>query len=165
MPTRTRPLTTRDTELLLVATLGNLNWIGDRFTREDVLARFAHYTHLDPGRGDFGMVVYDDHGPVGVGWALFLPAEDGGYGYVDDRTPELSLWISPGHRGRGLGRHLLRRVVEEARRRGAPAVSLSVEEGNPARRLYEREGFEPVPGREADGVMLRRSGEEPLEGP
>lgn len=53
-----------------------------------------------------------------------------------------------------MGRHLLRLAKTEARRRGIAAVSLSVESGNFAKHLYQDEGFQPVQGRDRDGVMI-----------
>ncbi len=61
-------------------------------------------------------------------------------------------------RGAGVGRRLLRASKDAAAARGLAALSLSVEDGNHARHLYESEGFADVPGREADGVMLWRTG-------
>ena len=58
-----------------------------------------------------------------------------------------------GSRGRGVGTALLAAAVEEAWRRGLPALSLSVEDGNPARRLYERCGFTVV-GRSGDSDTM-----------
>ncbi len=49
--------------------------------------------------------------------------------------------ILPRHQGNGIGKAVLSRVLDEARRAGA-TVSLSVLHGNPARHLYERLGFE-----------------------
>lgn len=46
------------------------------------------------------------------------------------------------HRGEGIGRALLDRVEERARERGCARVNLEVLDDNPARRLYERAGFE-----------------------
>jgi ribosomal protein S18 acetylase RimI-like enzyme len=46
---------------------------------------------------------------------------------------------------------MLQRVLATAETR-YPAVSLSVSVSNPARRLYEREGFVPV-SRSEDGAM------------
>jgi ribosomal protein S18 acetylase RimI-like enzyme len=46
------------------------------------------------------------------------------------------------HRGRGVGRALLRTVAEESRRHNLPHIALMVSADNPrARRLYESEGF------------------------
>jgi hypothetical protein len=44
--------------------------------------------------------------------------------------------------------------VAGARRRSVVALSLSVEDGNPSRRLYERLGFAPVASARHPGTML-----------
>lgn len=152
----TRLLTEADEPVLRVATLGNLNWAEERFTMRDLVDRreFAHYAALVSARGDFGFAAEQNGRTVGVVWVLFLPAEDAGYGFVSDETPELSLWVHAEARGQGVGRSLLRLAKIEARRRGIASVSLSVESGNFARHLYEGEGFRPVHGRERDGVMI-----------
>jgi GNAT superfamily N-acetyltransferase len=155
-----RHLTSADEQVLCLATLGNVNWAEDRFTMRDVVDRpeLAHYTRLDPARGDFGFAAERSDRTVGAVWAVFLPAQDAGYGFVDDHTPELSLWVAADERGHGVGRRLLRLLKEEACRHGVRALSLSVEADNLARHLYEAEGFRAVEGREADGVMLWSSG-------
>lgn len=154
-----RPLRQDEGELLVTATLGTMNWCGQRFTRADVLAapHLAHYTVLDPGRGDLGVVAQDDAGEVvGVGWALLLPEDDPGYGFIDAATPEASFWVVEGARGHGTGRRLVRGLTDAAARAGWERLSLSVEAGNDvAVALYRSEGFVAVPGRQADGVMVR----------
>jgi GNAT superfamily N-acetyltransferase len=55
--------------------------------------------------------------------------------------------VTPFARRRGVGEQLMRAVLDEARGRGARTVLLEVLEGNdPARRLYEKLGFEDVRG-------------------
>ncbi|KWF01678.1 GCN5 family acetyltransferase [Burkholderia ubonensis] len=51
--------------------------------------------------------------------------------------------VLPAHQGKGIGSAVLRDVLAEATRAGVP-VSLSVLQGNPARRLYEQLGFRLV---------------------
>jgi ribosomal protein S18 acetylase RimI-like enzyme len=53
----------------------------------------------------------------------------------------MDIAIVPAWRGRGLGRTLLDDLVGEARESGRK-LSIHVEVNNPARRLYERMGFE-----------------------
>ena len=150
-----RPLTTRDSALLATATLGNINWSAEHVTAHDVETRpeFHHYTVLISERGDFGIVAEVAGEPIGVVWAQLLGADDPGYGFVDEQTPELCLWVDPSSRRLGVGRCLLRALQADARRRGVARLSLSVEHGNFAAHLYAAEGFVPVERREADGVM------------
>jgi len=95
--------------------------------------------------------------PLGACWVRLWPGDERGYGYVDDRTPELSLAVWPGHRGLGTGTRLLtatlRRVGQEY-----SAVSLSVTATNPAVRLYERFGFRRVAEQGSAVIMLWRTG-------
>ena len=54
-------------------------------------------------------------------------------------------FVVPGLRGRGIGEALVRHSFDEARRLGFDALQFNlVFESNPARRLYERLGFEAV---------------------
>lgn len=155
-----RPLTAADRPLLRAATLANMNWNGPRFTLDDLDGNraLAHYYTGFPGARDLGLADQDDVGDGddvvrSVAWLVFLPAEDPGYGFVDVDVPELSLTTFPGHRGRGIGGALLRALVDEARVRGIAGISLSVEDGNDARHLYERTGFRVV-GRSGDADTM-----------
>ena len=138
-----RELRADDRDLLLEATLCNVNWVEERFTRDDVLTNpyFRHY--YDPWQeSDFGYVAENSNGEaIGVVWLRFFTADDPGFGFVDEATPELSIWVAEGERGRGIGGQLLDAAIRAARSKGLRRISLSVEEGNPARRLYERAGF------------------------
>ena len=60
--------------------------------------------------------------------------------------PELTIAVLPQHRAHGVGGTLLDRGIEHARDGGAAAIELVVELENPARAMYERRGFAPVPG-------------------
>lgn len=65
--------------------------------------------------------------------------------FVEDEGELGDLAVDPGHRGRGIGRTLLDRSIEEARLRGARTLYLEVRESNEAARaLYETAGFDPV---------------------
>lgn len=155
-----RPLTATDRPLLREATLANMNWSGPRFTFDDIDAspELSHYFTGFPGEADFGFAALLDGVEVGAGWAALLPADDPGYGFVDAETPEVSLTTFEPFRGRGVGTALLAALINEARARGLAGLSLSVEDANPARRLYERAGFEVV-GRNggSDTMLLRLS--------
>lgn len=143
-----REATAADRGLLARATLENLNWAGARFTMRDVedAPHLRHYYEGWPTGDEVGLVAEDDGGQaVGIVWLRFFTADDPGYGFVAGTVPELSIWVEAGSRGRGIGAMLLGRVSELARSRGILAISLSVEDGNPAARLYARHDFRPAP--------------------
>ncbi len=94
--------------------------------------------------GDRAVIAIDAGFPVGAAWYRLFPSDAPGYGFLDDRTPELTIAVVPSRRGRGLGRDLLAALLEQARRDGYGAISLSVERDNPALKLYERFGFKPL---------------------
>jgi GNAT superfamily N-acetyltransferase len=79
---------------------------------------------------------------VGAAWYRLFGAQEDSYGFVDEKTPEVTIGVEPGHRGGGIGRALLEALARSARAHGYSTLSLSVEEENPALRLYERVGFE-----------------------
>jgi [ribosomal protein S18]-alanine N-acetyltransferase len=94
--------------------------------------------------GDRGLILLDEGFPVGAAWYRLFPAGRVGYGFLDEQTPELTIAVVPSRRGRGFGDQLLSALLDQARADGYEALSLSVEKDNPALRLYERFGFEPV---------------------
>jgi len=99
-------------------------------------------------------VVAEDGLPVGAAWLRLLPEDDRGYGFVDTETPELGIGVVATHRGRGIGSLLLEALIVSARQQRYDAMSLSVEPDNPARRLYERCGFQVVGAVDGSLTML-----------
>lgn len=67
----------------------------------------------------------------------------------------VQIQLLPEHQGQGIGERLVRGLLDEAGRAGLP-VTLSVLRGNPARRLYERLGFEETAVRGNEFEMLCR---------
>lgn len=100
---------------------------------------------------DFGFIVEADGEPVGGVWMRYFRSDDPSYGFVDEQTPELSVGVLEGFRGRGVGRRLMQAAVDAADR-----LSLSVEDGNRAARLYEQFGFVAV-GRVGDSTTMVRA--------
>lgn len=105
---------------------------------------------------DLGVLAEENEAPIGAAWLRRWSGKQRGYGFVDEATPELSMSLLPKHRGRGVGTALLRRLLSLSAERFV-AVSLSVSASNPARRLYEREGFAAVGEPEGGSItMVRR---------
>ena len=113
---------------------------------EDVHSQpeLAHYVSGWPRVGDFGVVALDEKQAVGAAWARWFSEDDPGYGFVDAATPEVSMGVLEGSRGRGIGARLLEELITAALERDLDSLSLSVEPDNFARRLYERVGFRRV---------------------
>lgn len=90
---------------------------------------------------------------VGATWLRCWPNSERGFGFIDTETPELSMALLPDFRGRGIGTQLLRQLLSAAREHYS-IISLSVSESNPARKIYEREGFISVPDPEGDSITM-----------
>ncbi|HEX7460011.1 MAG TPA: GNAT family N-acetyltransferase, partial [Acidimicrobiales bacterium] len=82
----------------------------------------------------------------GAAWWRYFTADRPGYGFIDEAVPEISIGVTSGYRGKGIGRRLLLGLIAEGRTRRIPGLCLSVEPENPGRRLYEHLGFEAVGG-------------------
>ena len=100
-----------------------------------------------PRPGDFGVVAEIDGVAVGAAWARQFMTEEQPTFFVDDRTPEVTVGVLDGVRGQGIGMAILQSLQAEAQRRGL-GLCLNVRDTNPALRLYERVGFQRVPGSE-----------------
>jgi ribosomal protein S18 acetylase RimI-like enzyme len=105
-------------------------------------------------RGDAGVIAEEDGELLGAGWYRLFTDDEHGYGFIDSAVPEITLAVRAHARRRGVGTSLLHALVSRARTEDHGAVSLSVEEDNPAMRLYERFGFTRV-GRVGNAWTMR----------
>lgn len=127
-------------------------------TGEEILAdpRYAQYLAGWPRSGDYGLVAEEDE-PLGAAWYRTFTQASHGYGFVSDDVPELSIAVVGRRRREGIGRQLLVALINASVDHGCPALSLSVREENPARRLYESVGFVTVERRGTSWTMVRRA--------
>ena len=130
---------------------------GPRERPGEVLARSenARYATGWGREGDFGLVAVTVAGErLGAAWyRLFDPTEPG-YGFVSEEIPELSVAVRPAWRGQGIGTALVTGLVEQATADRQPALSLSVEDDNPALLLYRKLGFREVRAEEGGTRVL-----------
>jgi GNAT superfamily N-acetyltransferase len=138
----TRPATSADIPFLMrlrkLTMQEHLERAGEQLDDEKHHQRvMAHF--------DSASIVYLDGAPAGL--------------FKHYRTPEewvlLQIQLLPEHQGQGIGERLIRGLLDEARQVGLP-VTLSVLRGSPARRLYERLGFEETAAKGNAFLMLCR---------
>ncbi|OOF43666.1 ribosomal-protein-alanine N-acetyltransferase [Rodentibacter rarus] len=63
---------------------------------------------------------------------------------VLDEATLFNIAIAPTMQGKGFGTYLLKALMAQLKKRGIQALWLEVRESNPARQLYERQGFNEV---------------------
>ena len=105
--------------------------------------------------GDVAVIAHETGNRVGAAWFRLFRQDEPGYGFVDERTPELSIAVVPSRRRHGVGQELLDGLVEKAREAGHEQVSLSVEKDSPAVAFYERNGY-TADGESQGGLVMVR---------
>ena len=91
-------------------------------------------------RGDTGVMALEGPHAYGAAWFRLFTADEPGFGFVDEATPELTIAVVPSRRGKGAGVELLQALLARAREEGYPAISLST--AKEQAEFYERYGFE-----------------------
>jgi GNAT superfamily N-acetyltransferase len=126
-------------------------WRVNQFEAEIPLTRYVD----NWGRaGDVALMAMETGHRIGAAWLRIFTADAPGYGFVDERTPELTISVVPSRRRHGVGQELLEALLVRAREEGHKAVSLSVEADSPAVAFYTRHGFEEV-GEHEGGLVMR----------
>ncbi len=149
-----RPATAADEPLLTEMLRLAAGWRADEAAELD--ARTAMYVRGYGRPGDAGVVAERGGKPVGAAWYRRFTADHALFGFVAETVPELAIAVRHEARGTGAGSALLEELIGLAVRDGLPGLSLSVEKDNPARRLYERAGFETIRESDTALTMVRR---------
>jgi hypothetical protein len=140
-----RPATRDDAEFLKTMLYESARWNPDwprepiaEVLEDPVLRRY----HEGWGReADGGVIAELDGHPVGAVWYRQFTEAEPGFGFVDEKTPELS-------------GTLLRAAMVQAREDGLRSLSLSVAVHNRSRMMYQRVGFEKVDEQGDSWTML-----------
>ena len=105
----------------------------------------AKYVRDWPRANELGVIAVDMEtgAAAGAAWLRFFPEGERDYGFIDEQTPELAIAVRAEHQGQGVATLLLQHLLADAQAH-YPAVGLTVREGNPAIRLYERQGFQAI---------------------
>ncbi|MFO7867895.1 MAG: GNAT family N-acetyltransferase [Bacteroidales bacterium] len=95
------------------------------------------YIHDFGQNGDYCLVAEQNKKLIGAIWIRYI----NGYGFVDNDTPELSMAVLRGHRGKGIGEQLLMEMIDRLKNSRIKQISLSVDKDNFAHKFYKRHGF------------------------
>lgn len=146
-----RPLTQQDELFLWQMLYEAAHMQAEGKTIQDAMTHpdLAKYVQGWGSKDDLGFVAIHQskHQPVAAAWLRLLTAQNPGYGYIDDRTPELAIATLPEYRNQGIGTLLLIHLLKIAKTT-YPSISLSIRSTNPALHLYQRLGWQIVPGSE-----------------
>ncbi len=111
---------------------------------------------------DFGKdtdlcLVADLHGNlIGAIWTRIFTETERGFGYVDSKTPELSMSVIENYRQQGIGTKLLKAMIDKLTQLDCEQVSLNVDKLNYALKLYLKLGFEIVESDEKSATLIKR---------
>jgi len=128
-----------------------------RRTRDELLADpdVRHYLEGWPRETDLGVIATEQGGsPIGAAWLRQFTEDDHSDGFAGEGIPELAVGVLAEHRGRGVGKALMRAMTEAARQAGLERISLSVDRPNPAVALYRASGYRVVRERTHSLVMV-----------
>ena len=133
-----RPSQSRDRAAVGRELSAYLAHIGEPFDADGLDHDIAHWEREYDGVAGVLLVVEDPAGAI-IGTAALRQLEPG--------VAEIKrMWIRPGNQGRGLGRRLIARCLDEARARGVRAVRLDTESRmERAIHLYRCAGFAEIP--------------------
>lgn len=126
---------------------------GREILRIPEIARYI----IDFGReNDHCLVAESDSRLLAAVWTRVFSHSAKGFGYIDERTPELSMSVLPEYRNKGIGTRLLREMICKLQILGYEQVSLSVDLDNYACMLYQKFGFTTVTVTDGSATMVRR---------
>jgi len=120
---------------------------GKALPSRDVLQTpdLAKYVQNWGHKSDRAFIAMNAQIPMGAAWYRLFTADNKGYGYVDDNTPEIAIALLPQYRNKGVGKSLLIYLLEQAKADGYQQISLSCDPTNDnALHLYQKLGFEQV---------------------
>ncbi len=92
---------------------------------------------------------------IGAVWIRIYTEHEKGFGYVDSKTPELSMSVVEKYRNQGIGARLLANMIEMLMQIGYEQVSLSVDLENYALKLHKKHGFEIVQSDNKSAIMIK----------
>ena len=101
-------------------------------------------------KDDICFVAEVDGRIVGAAWLRII--DD--YGHIDDDTPSLSISVYKEYRNLGIGKSLIKTILDELKKRDYKKTSLSVQKANYASNIYKKVGYYVHEERDEDYIMV-----------
>lgn len=79
------------------------------------------------------------------------------YGHLEEGVPSFAISLYKEYRGKGIGKELMKRMLQELAQRGYEKASLAVQKANYAVKMYQKVGFEIVGENEEEYLMMWRA--------
>ena len=97
--------------------------------------------HWGTYSNDLAIVAVLNEKLIGAVWGRTFNSLKPGYGFIDEKTPEISIAVKDEFRNQRIGTKLIDEITMIYSSRGIKSVSLSVDKRNRAKSLYEKKGF------------------------
>jgi len=105
---------------------------------------------------DLCLVAESQGNLIGAVWTRIFTETEKGFGYVDLKTPELSMSVAEEYRQQGVGTKLIATMIDKLIQLNYKQVSLSVDKLNYAFKWYLKFGFEVVKSDKHSVTMIKR---------
>jgi len=105
---------------------------------------------------DICLVAESENKLIGAIWTRIYSETERGYGYVDSKTPELSMSVLKEYQRKGIGTKLLKIMIDKLKEYEFEQVSLSVDLKNYAFRLYQKFGFVILESDDKSAIMIKK---------
>ncbi|SDN70627.1 Acetyltransferase (GNAT) family protein [Paenibacillus sp. yr247] len=139
-----RPLKQKEYNFLMDMHYESIYILEGKPSKDELLnaANIKKYNEGWGRKGDRALIALNGDKPVGAVWYRLFDETNKGYGFVDNKTPELGIAILPDFKQQGIGTILMKEIIQLANSDGYKSLSLSVDPDNHmAVRLYEKIGF------------------------
>jgi ribosomal protein S18 acetylase RimI-like enzyme len=100
---------------------------------------------------DLGLYALSEHKIAGAAWIRLLSKDDKAEGYIDEKTPILTIAVKPEFRSKGIGSAMLEQLFLEA---GSLYEKISVSVDEDSINFFKKHGFEEV-GRSKAITMIK----------
>ncbi|MBK7095384.1 MAG: GNAT family N-acetyltransferase [Saprospiraceae bacterium] len=93
---------------------------------------------------------------IGAIWIRIFSEDEKGFGFIDSKTPELSMSVVENYRKKGIGTKMLKALFDKLTQKDYDQVSLSVDKSNYAYKLYLKFGFQTFASDEKSVTMMKK---------